>query len=88
MAPVIMFVIGALSIWIVAALGKLVAGSLVSQDAAPIAGFAFACGVGFAGGFRGISPSSEAELVGLSLGIFAGLVLVWYLFFKRVKANG
>jgi hypothetical protein len=88
MAPMIMFVIGALSIWFVAALGKFVAQNLVSHEVAHVAGFAFACGVGFAGGFRGISPSSEAEFVTLSSGIFAGLVLVWYLFFKRVKANG
>lgn len=87
-APMIMFVIGALSIWFVAGIGKLVARSLVADEVAHVAGFAFACGVAFAGGFRGISPSNEAELVALSMGIFAGLVLVWYLFFKRVKANG
>ena len=86
--PIIMFVIGALSIWFVASLGKLVAGHLSAEGSAPVAGFAFACGVGFAGGFRGISPSSAAEHVALSLGIIAGLVLVWYLFFQRVKANG
>ena len=88
MAPMIMLVVGALSIWSVAAVGKLVARSLVSDEVADVAGFAFACGLAFAGGFRGISPSSDAELVALSLGIAAGLVLVWYLFFKRVKANG
>ena len=87
-APIVMFFVGALSIWFVAALGKFVADSLVTEGSAPLAGFAFACGVGFAGGFRGISPSSEAEHIALSLGIVAGLILVWYLFFKRVKANG
>lgn len=81
-----LMVAGFLSILFVGGIGRFVASSIVASPAAPVAGFSFACGCAFVGGFRGIDGGDDAGKVAVTVGMALALTLLWYLYFKREKA--
>lgn len=60
---------------------------LVDDGVARVSGFSFALGVGYSA-TGNIRISNWEPRVSLLLGVSLGLALIWYLFFKRAKANG
>jgi hypothetical protein len=68
-------------------LARWVAGSFVSEDHKDVAGFSFVLGMAYLA-LGQINDFSTELMLGASMGYIAGLTVVWYLFFKREKADG
>ena len=68
-------------------LARWVASFFVGDGTAHVAGFSFALGVGYAA-TGNINRALIEPRIALLSGALLGLTLIWYLFFKRAKANG
>ena len=79
---------GAFVIVIFGHLARWVASYFVSDDVTPVAGFSFVLGGVMLGANRGMTLSTPAVEIGLHIGLALGLVLLWWLFFRRERANG
>ena len=79
--------VGMISTLFVGCAGKFLSTYIVDKDLSPVVGFSLAIGFVLAGGFRGVETNSDLQYTWLSLGMFAGLALMWFRFFKRPQAE-
>lgn len=85
--PIVFLILGVMAAWFVGGAGRFLSTRFVDERLARVVGFSIAIGFVFAGGFRGVETNSDLQQAMLSIGMVAGLGLLWFRYFKSQKAE-
>ncbi len=89
MSFIVFFIASVISTVLSAYLARWIASHLVSEESTSIAAFSFILGGGSLVTLNlGVEASEDLQNTALALGTIVGASIIWFLFFKREKANG
>lgn len=85
--PIVFLILGFIGTLFVGGAGRFLSTRFVDKRLTRVVGFSIAIGFVFAGGFRGVETNSDLQQAMLSIGMVAGLGLLWFRYFKSQKAE-